>query len=127
MRRAAMTQRPRSNRRAITDRKRPMTCGGAPIGRCRRFGNVMQDSRKEGTIDMTFENNLYGLNERLFAEMDRLEAADGDDLQEEIGRAKALRELGQTVIANGNLMVSASREMTAQGQAVQVPKGLLGA
>ena len=74
---------------------------------------------------MTFENNLYGLNERLFA--DRLEAADGDDLQEEIGRAKALRELGQTVIANGNLMVSASREMTAQGQAVQVPKGLLGA
>ena len=29
---------------------------------------------------MTFENNLYGLNE-----------AEGDDLQEEIGRAKALR------------------------------------
>ena len=76
---------------------------------------------------MAFEKNLYGLNERLFAEMDRLEAADGDDLQEEIGRAKALRELGQTVIANGNLMVNAAREMTAQGQAVQVPKGLLGA
>lgn len=76
---------------------------------------------------MTFENNLYGLNERLFAEMDRLEAADGDDLQEEIGRAKALRELGQTVIANGNLMVSASREMTAQGESVKVPKGLIGA
>ncbi len=122
-----MAQRARSSGRAITDRKRPMTCGGAPIGRRRRFGNVMQDSRMKGTIDMTFENNLYGLNERLFAEMDRLEAADGDDLQEEIGRAKALRELGQTVIANGNLMVSASREMTAQGQAVQVPKGLLGA
>ena len=122
-----MTQRTRSSGRAATDRKRTMTCGVAPIGRRRRFGNVMQDSCKEGTIDMAFEKNLYGLNERLFAEMDRLEAAEGDDLQEEIGRAKALRELGQTVIANGNLMVSASREMTAQGQAVQVPKGLLGA
>lgn len=76
---------------------------------------------------MAFEKNLYGLNERLFAEMDRLEAAEGDDLQEEIGRAKALRELGQTVIANGNLMVNAAREMTAQGETVKVPKGLIGA
>ena len=70
---------------------------------------------------MTFENNLYGLNERLFAEMDRLNETEGDDLQEEIGRAKALRELGQTVIANGNLMVNAAREMTAQGETVMVP------
>lgn len=73
------------------------------------------------------ENTLFGLNQRLFAEMDRLEAAEGEELKSEIERAKSLREVGQTIIANGNLMVSASREMTAQGESVNIPKGLLGA
>ena len=74
-----------------------------------------------------YEHSLHGLNARLFAEMDRLEAAEGDALRDEIARARALREMGQSVIASGSLMVAASREMTAQGQSVQVPKGLLGA
>lgn len=76
---------------------------------------------------MAMENTLFGLNQRLFAEMDRLEAAEGEELKSEIERAKSLREVGQTIIANGNLMVSASREMTAQGESVNIPKGLLGA
>lgn len=76
---------------------------------------------------MSFENNLYGLNQRLFAAMDRLDGVEGEALEAEICRAKATREVAQTIIANGQLMVSASREMAAQGESVKVPKGLLGA
>lgn len=77
---------------------------------------------------MPSENtDLYSLNKRLFAELDRLEAAEGDDLRAEIDRARAIREVASTVIASGSLMVAASREMSAQGEAVRVPRGLLGA
>lgn len=73
------------------------------------------------------ENSLNGLNEMLFKQMDRLDSASKEDLADEIARSKAIRDVGETIIANGKLMVDASREMTAAGEAVKVPKGLLGA
>lgn len=77
-------------------------------------------------VEKENEGNLFGLNRMLFRELDRLEAAEGDELQAEIGRAKAIREVASTVIANGRLMVDAARESQAQGDAVRVPKGLIG-
>lgn len=73
------------------------------------------------------EVNLNGLNEMLFRQLDRLDSASKDDLPDEISRSKAIRDVGETIIANGKLMVDASREMTGLGEKVQVPKGLLGA
>jgi hypothetical protein len=76
--------------------------------------------------------SLSDLNERLFRELDRLEAVDDpDEIRTEVERARAIQGMASTAVANANTMLAAVRlqreaEMGVAG-AVQVPKGLLGA
>jgi len=75
-------------------------------------------------------SNLVQLNDRLFRELDRLEQAEGDDLDAEIERAKAIGQMSRTVIDNANTMMKAVQmkrdAMGDVGEAVVVPQLLLG-
>ena len=55
------------------------------------------------------QNTLGDLNNHLFAQLERLgdEGIKGDDLREEIGRAKAITGIASQIIANGNLALRA--------------------
>lgn len=52
-------------------------------------------------------SNLLALNDRIFAELDRLEAADGEDLDREIERAKAISSMCGRAIENANTILRA--------------------
>ena len=54
---------------------------------------------------------MMDLNNHLFAQMERLSDEDlkGDDLKEEIGRAKAVNDVASRIIANGSLVLQAKR------------------
>jgi len=56
------------------------------------------------------KNSLGDLNNHLFAQLERLgdEELKGEDLQEEIGRAKSISDIATQVIANGTLVLKAS-------------------
>ncbi len=72
---------------------------------------------------------IASVNEALFRELDRLEAVDHTDaeaMQAEIGRAKAVEGLAGKVIENGRLVLDVCKASVAAGEAVKVPKGLLG-
>lgn len=53
------------------------------------------------------KNTLGDLNNHLFAQLERLGEEDlkGDELQEEINRARTITGLASQVIANGNLVL----------------------
>ena len=55
------------------------------------------------------KNKLTDLNNHLFARLERLgdEELKGDDLTEEINRAKAITNVAQQIINNGNLVLNA--------------------
>lgn len=55
------------------------------------------------------KNKLVDLNNHLFAQLERLgdEELKGDDLVEEISRAKAITNVAQQIINNGNLVLGA--------------------
>lgn len=55
------------------------------------------------------KNKLSDLNNHLFAQLERLGDEDlkGDALTEEIGRAKAVTNVAQQIVNNGNLVLSA--------------------
>lgn len=75
------------------------------------------------------KNKLLDLNDHLFAELERLgdEELKGDDLKEELERAKALSEVGEKIIDNASLMLKAIHEQNEYGGfAAEVPKMLLG-
>jgi hypothetical protein len=57
------------------------------------------------------KNTLGDLNNHLFAQLERLNDEDlkGEDLQEEIRRAKAVNSVAAQIIANGSLLVEAKR------------------
>lgn len=57
------------------------------------------------------KNTLYDLNNHLFAQLERLNDEDkkGDDLKEEIDRAKAVSGIAKGVIENGQLVLNAQR------------------
>lgn len=57
-------------------------------------------------------NTLSDLNNHLFEQLERLrDASENDDLElkKEINRAKAITNVGNTIIANGRLALEASR------------------
>lgn len=57
------------------------------------------------------KNTLEDLNNHLFAELERLsdEELKGDNLREEIDRAKAVTGVASKIIENGNLVLDAKK------------------
>lgn len=59
------------------------------------------------------KNTLGDLNNHLFAQMERLsdEELKGEELKEELGRAKAITSIASQIIQNGHLVLNAKRAM----------------
>lgn len=59
------------------------------------------------------KNTLGDLNNHLFAQMERLsdEELKGEELKEELGRAKAITSIASQIIQNGHLVLSAKKAM----------------
>lgn len=75
------------------------------------------------------KNKLTDLNDHFFAELERLGDEDlkGDDLQEELERARGIARIGSQVIKNANTMLSAARYFDERMNAdIKVPEMLLG-
>lgn len=75
------------------------------------------------------QNKLTDLNNHLFAELERLgdEELTGDQLKEELGRAKGIEKISSQVIKNANTMLSAARFFDERMNAdIKVPELLLG-
>lgn len=71
-------------------------------------------------------NDLEKVNAILFRELDRLEGADGEDMRDEIERARTIKGLSDTVIANGNLVLRAAQASAGVAEAVRIPRMLGG-
>ena len=72
---------------------------------------------------------IAGVNEVLFRQLDRLESGDRPDakaMQAEIARSKAVQQVAGKVIENGRLVLDVAKAGVAAGEAVKLPKGLLG-
>ncbi len=72
---------------------------------------------------------IAGVNDVLFRELDRLEAVDTDNpdaMNLEINRAKAIEGTVSKVIDNGKLVLDMCKSSVATGEAVKIPKALLG-
>lgn len=56
-------------------------------------------------------NTLGDLNNHLFAQLERLNDEDikGDELDEEINRARAISDIASRIIANGSLVLQAKK------------------
>ena len=67
------------------------------------------------------KNKLSDLNNHLFAQLERLgdEDVKGDQLNEEINRAKAVTDIASQVIANANLALKAQALMFEYGIATK--------
>lgn len=69
------------------------------------------------------------VNDTLFRELDRLEGVDqsnADAMNAEISRAKAVADLTGKVIENSRLVLDVCKASVAAGEAIHVPKGLIG-
>lgn len=74
-------------------------------------------------------NTLGDLNNHLFAQLERLgdEELQGETLQQEIQRGKAIGDIAKNIIANGNLVLQAKRMMDDRMDAdIQLPRMLEG-
>ncbi|ACV22602.1 Uncharacterised protein [Slackia heliotrinireducens] len=75
-------------------------------------------------------NNMGTLNDALFRELERLESAEGDGLQREVERAKAVADLAGKVIDNARTSLQAVRlQREAEdgvAASVSVPRFLMG-
>jgi len=75
------------------------------------------------------KNTLGDLNNHLFMQLERLneEGLEGEKLQEEIERAKAIGDVAKNIINNGNLVISAMKMMDDRMDAdAKLPKMLEG-
>ncbi|MCG5734967.1 hypothetical protein PCM10_07545 [Staphylococcus aureus] len=57
------------------------------------------------------KNTLVDLNNYLFAQLERLndEEIKGDELQEELQRAKVISDVARSIVKNGNLILQAHK------------------
>ena len=60
---------------------------------------------------MKIQNTLMDLNNHLFEQLERLndESLKGEELIEEVGRAKAIKDISQQIVSNANIMLEAQR------------------
>lgn len=75
------------------------------------------------------KNTLGDLNLHLFAQLERLSDEDlkGEQLQEEINRAKAINAVAEMIIENGSLVLEAQKVMADRYDAdKKLPKMLEG-
>lgn len=74
---------------------------------------------------MAMKNKLLDLNNHLFAQLERLsdENTKGEDLKEEIFRARAVTGIAKEIISNAQLALDAQVAMREQGL-VTLPKML---
>lgn len=75
------------------------------------------------------KNTLGDLNNHLFAQLERLndEELKGDELAEEIHRAKAINDAASRIIANGSLVLQAKKLQDDRMNAeTKIPKMLEG-
>ena len=75
------------------------------------------------------KNTLGDLNNHLFAQLERLGDEDlkGEQLQEEILRAKSINDVASRIIANGSLVLHAKKLMDDTMNAdIKLPKMLEG-
>lgn len=74
------------------------------------------------------KNTLYDLNNHLFSQLERLSDEDlkGEDLQEEIQRARAVTIVSTQIINNGNLVLRAEKMKKEYGEKENIPKMLTG-
>ena len=101
-------------------------CGAKPVRvepetRSRRKAAMKRMERK-------VDNNILGLNDALFRELERIEAC-GDDreaIEAEGVRADKVCNLAGNIIANGRLMLQAAQMSVGVAETVNVPKMLLG-
>ena len=73
------------------------------------------------------KNKLEDLNNHLFAELERLGEEDlsEEELAMEINRAKAITEVAEQIIGNGNLVLKAHQYAVEMGAARTIPPALL--
>ena len=87
----------------------------------------MRGSGSEWEVDNGHgKSALASLNEALFRQLDRIEQAKPEQIEQELQRTNAVIGVAGQVIANGRLIVDAARAQTAVGESVRVPKGLIG-
>lgn len=57
------------------------------------------------------KNTLVDLNNHLFAQLERVndEEIKGDELQEELQRAKVISDVARSIVKNGNLILQAHK------------------
>ena len=73
------------------------------------------------------KNKLTDLNNHLFAQLERLGDEDitGDNLQEEIDRARAMTHVSKQILEIGSLSIRAAEIMFEAGKDVSLPPMLL--
>jgi len=74
------------------------------------------------------QNKLSDLNNYLFAQLERLDDEELDDeaLSKEIGRARAITDVAEQIISNGQLQVRVCSIAREAGVTYQIPTLLLG-
>lgn len=72
------------------------------------------------------DSNMMTLNEALFRQLDRIENAEGEQLEIETKRASTVCDLAGSIISNGRLVLAASQASMTTAETVNVPKMLLG-
>lgn len=76
---------------------------------------------------MAVRNTLGDLSNLMFEQLERLNAAEPEELEGEIGRARAMSEVGKTIIDNSNMMLRAMQfKDTAMAANARLPR-MLGA
>lgn len=70
----------------------------------------MSDYQRQGVFD--------DLNNALFAQLDRLQAATGEDVEREIARSKAVSDLAGNVVDNMSNAVKVAQIMSNEGMDV---------